>query len=393
MRIVNVLEAAVPLSRYADPAIASDDLDTSVVAVITDVIRGGRPVVGLGYGSVGRYAQGGLIRARFAPRLLQAPDGACADASTGNLDPALAWRAMMAGEKPGGHGERCVAVGALDMAIWDAAAKIADEPLCRHIARRRAGAAPPARVPVYAGGGYLYPRDDEARLADEARACVALGFNRIKIKIGGADLDADRRRIETVLARLPTDAGLAVDAMNAYGPGSAQAAARALSGYGLWWFEDICDPLDFETLADVAASYPSPIAAGEALFSPQEARLLARHGGLRPDRDVLVFDPAHCYGLTAYVRIVEEFLARGWPARAFWPHGGHLFGLHVAAGLGLGGAELNPFAFQPFCGMAEGGRIVDGMADLPQAPGIGFEAHVGVAALLRRVFPDLRLGP
>ena len=64
-----------------------------------------------------------------------------------------------------------------------------------------------------------------------------------------------------------------------------------LSGYGLWWFEDICDPLDFETLADVAASYPSPIAAGEALFSLPEARLLARHGGLRPDRDVLVFDP------------------------------------------------------------------------------------------------------
>ena len=215
-------------------------------------------MVGLGYGSVGRYAQGGLIRARFAPRLLQAPDGACADASTGNLDPALAWRAMMAGEKPGGHGERCVAVGALDMAIWDAAAKIADEPLCRHIARRRAGVAPPARVPVYAGGGYLYPRDDEARLADEARACVALGFNRIKIKIGGADLDADRRRIETVLARLPTDGRLAVDAMNAYGPASARAAARMLSGYGLWWFEDICDPLDFETLADVAASYPSP---------------------------------------------------------------------------------------------------------------------------------------
>ena len=173
MRIVNVLEAAVPLSRYADPAIASGDLDTSVVAVITDVIRGGRPVVGLGYGSVGRYAQGGLIRARFAPRLLQAPDGACADASTGNLDPALAWRAMMAGEKPGGHGERCVAVGALDMAIWDAAAKIADEPLCRHIARRRA--APPARVPVYAGGGYLYPRDDEARLADEARPASRWG--------------------------------------------------------------------------------------------------------------------------------------------------------------------------------------------------------------------------
>ena len=260
----------MPLSRYADPAIASGDLDTSVVAVITDVIRGGRPVVGLGYGSVGRYAQGGLIRARFAPRLLQAPDGACADASTGNLDPALAWRAMMAGEKPAATASAASPSGRW---TWPSGMPPPRSRTSRYAAISPAGGRrPPARVPVYAGGGYLYPRDDEARLADEARACVALGFNRIKIKIGGADLDADRRRIETVLARLPTDAGLAVDAMNAYGPGSAQAAARALSGYGLWWFEDICDPLDFETLADVAASYPSPIAAGEALFSPQEAR-------------------------------------------------------------------------------------------------------------------------
>ena len=165
-----------------------------------------------------------------------------------------------------------------------------------------------------------------------------------------------------------------------------------LSGYGLWWFEDICDPLDFETLADVAASYPSPIAAGEALFSLPEAR---------------------CWrGMAACVRIATcwcsipriataprpmfESSRNSWRAAGPRRRSGRMAGTcspaHVAAGLGLGGAELNPFAFQPFCGQAEGGRIVDGMADLPQAPGIGFEAHAGVAALLRRVFPDLRLG-
>ena len=78
--------------------------------------RDGAPVVGYGFGSFGRYAQGGLIRERFAPRLL---------AAGGGLDPFRAWEAMMAGEKPGGHGERCVAVGALDMALWDASAKAA----------------------------------------------------------------------------------------------------------------------------------------------------------------------------------------------------------------------------------------------------------------------------
>ena len=53
-----------------------------------------------------------------------------------NIDPLRAWTVMMAGEKRGGHGERCVAVGTLDMALWDAAAKIAGLPLHRFLAGR-----------------------------------------------------------------------------------------------------------------------------------------------------------------------------------------------------------------------------------------------------------------
>lgn len=391
MRIVNVLEAPVALSRYADPALVPGDLDTSVVAVVTDVVRDGRPVIGLGYGSVGRYAQSGLIRARFAPRLLRAPPGALVHDDGSTLDPHKAWRCMMAGEKPGGHGERCVAVGALDMAVWDAAAKIAGEPLYQHIARRQGRAAPArARVPVYAGGGYRYPRDDQARLADEVRGCVDQGYTRVKIKIGDPDLRVDQRRIEAALGPLPAGGALAVDAMNAYDAAGATAAARMLAAFGLWWFEDICDPLDFATLAAVAGDYPHPIAAGEALFSLAEARLLQRHGGLRPDRDVLVFDPVHCYGLTEYARIVDYGLAQGWPPQAFWPHGGHLFSLHVVAALGLGGAEINPYAFHPFGGLADGMRVENGWATLPQAPGIGFERHAEVMRLVARLFPGLQ---
>jgi L-alanine-DL-glutamate epimerase-like enolase superfamily enzyme len=391
MRVVNVLESPLPVSRYADPAIASGRLDTSVVAVVTDVVRNGCPVVGLGYGSVGRYAQSGLIRERFAPRLLLAQDGAFADASGTNLNPFCAWRAMMAGEKPGGHGERCVAVGALDMAIWDAAAKIAGEPLYRHIARHTGRVVPhDARVKVYAGGGYPYPEHDLARLADEMHACVDLGFSRVKIKIGAADLDVDRRRIEAAIAQLPSGARLAVDAMNTYTSGNAAAAARMLSGFDLWWFEDICDPLDFATQTEVAGIYAGPIAVGEALFSLPEARLLNRYGGVRKDRDVLVFDPVHCYGLSGFVQIVDYFEAEGWPAHAFWPHGGHLFSLHVVAALGLGGAELNPFAFHPFSANIDGARIDGGVANMPQAPGIGFEQNTDVMHTFHRVFPQLR---
>jgi L-alanine-DL-glutamate epimerase-like enolase superfamily enzyme len=382
MRIVDIRERSVAISRYADPAIPPDGLTTSIVAIVTDVVRDGRPVVGYGFGSIGRFAQGGLIRERFAPRLLDTPDGALADASGTNLDPFRAWAAMMAGEKPGGHGERCVAVGTLDMALWDAAAKIAGLPLHRFLADRL-GREEPDRVPVYAGGGYPYPADDLARLAEEMHRLADLGYTRAKIKIGAAGLAQDLRRIEVASTAL--GGPLAVDAMNAYDGPAALAAAAALAPLGLWWFEDVCDPLDFSAQSAVAAAYPGPIAAGEALFSAAEARLLALHGGLRPDRDILLFDPVHCYGLPGTLQIVDVMVAAGWPRRAFWPHGGHLFALHVVAALGLGGAEVNPLSFQPFGGLEDDAIMSDGFASLPQRPGIGFEGR----AELHRLFRNL----
>src|SRR5215468_9438670 len=203
MRIVEVREHALPISRYADPTVPPGGLTTSAVAVITDVIRGGHPVIGYGFASMGRFAQGGLIRERFAPRLLAAREGDLVDQAGTNLDPFRAGRLMMAGEKPGGHGERCVAVGTLDMALWDAAAKIAGVPLYRHLADRlgRKDATTSPQVAVYASGGYYYPAGDLAQLADEIRRLRDLGYHRIKIKIGGAPLRQDVKRIEAA-ARL-----------------------------------------------------------------------------------------------------------------------------------------------------------------------------------------------
>src|SRR5262247_3588232 len=136
MRIVDIRERTVPISRYADPGIPSGGLNTTVVAVVTDARRDGGPVVGFGFSSIGRFGQSGLIRERFAPRLLAAREAALATAGGDNIDPQRAWDCMMQDEKPGGHGERCVAVGTLDMALWDAAAKIAGQPLYRFLGDR-----------------------------------------------------------------------------------------------------------------------------------------------------------------------------------------------------------------------------------------------------------------
>ena len=374
MRIVDIRERSIGISRYRDPRVPSGGLTTSLVAVVTDAVRAGRPVVGYGFASVGRYAQGGLIRERFAPRLLRAapPDLATDDGA--NLDPFRAWDVMMAGEKPGGHGERCVAVGALDMALWDAAAKVAGLPLHRYLAGLLGRDAAASDVPAYASGGYPYPDNDIAALRDEMRHFAGLGFTHAKIKLGGATLQ-DLRRIEAAAAYLPGPRYLAVDAMNAYDPSRALTAATMLAGFGLWWFEDVCDPLDFATHARVAARYAPPIAAGEALFSAAEAALLDQHAGLRRDRDILLFDPVHCYGLPGYLKIIDTLTAAGWPRRAFWPHGGHLFSLHLVAALGLGGAEVNPLAFHPFHGPPAALPVTAGRIPLPDVPGIGFELH------------------
>jgi L-alanine-DL-glutamate epimerase-like enolase superfamily enzyme len=386
MRIVDIRHGVVPLSRYADAALPSGGLDTSIVAVVTDAVRDGRPVAGYGFASIGRFAQDGLIRDRFAPRLLAAAAAALTSDDGANLDPFRAWTAMMAGEKPGGHGERCVAVGTLDMAVWDAAAKIAGLPLHRFLANVLGeGPATAPDVAVYAGGGYYYPDGDIARLGDEVRCLSDLGYDRIKIKIGGLPVAGDLERIEAAARLLPGPRRLAVDAMNAYDAARSREAAAALAPLGLWWFEDICDPLDFETLAAVAALYDGPIAAGEALFSAAEAKLLDRHGSLRCVQDILLFDPVHCYGLPGYLQILRQLQDRGWPRSAFWPHGGHLFCLHVVHALGLGGAEVNPLCFQPFGGLPDGAAPMMGRAAPPDAPGIGFETK----ATLRRLFEGL----
>ena len=383
MRIVDIRHDVVPISRYADPVLPSGGLDTSTAAVVTDVVRDGAPVVGYGFASIGRFAQRGLIADRFAPRLLAAGEAIATDDGA-TLDPFRAWQAMMAGEKPGGHGERCVAVGTLDMALWDAAAKIAGLPLYRFLAQRT-GRTPPSdpAVPVYAGGGYYYPTDDIGRLADEVRRLRGMGYDRVKIKIAAKPIEQDLTRIEAVTALLPDAGHLAVDAMNGYDVSAAMAAAVRLAPYGLWWFEDICDPLDFDAQAAVAGRYDGAIAAGEALFSAAEARLLDRYGGLRREKDILLFDPVHCYGLPGYLEIVRDLEARGWRRSAFWPHGGHLFALHVVKALGLGGAEVNPLCFQPFGGLPDGVRPENGRAAPPEAPGIGFETKAALHRMFR----------
>ncbi|HQZ08182.1 MAG TPA: mandelate racemase/muconate lactonizing enzyme family protein [Burkholderiaceae bacterium] len=381
MHIVDVVESTRPISSNIRNAfIDFSKMTLSLVAVVTDVVRDGKPVIGYGFNSNGRYGQGSLIRERFRPRLLEAEPASLLDDSGENLDPHKIWACMMHNEKPGGHGERSVAVGTIDMAVWDAVAKIAGQPLHDLLARRYGNGKADPRVFVYAAGGYYHPGKGLDGLRGEMASYLERGYSVVKMKIGGAPLAQDMKRIETVLAMLQPGQQLAVDANGRFDLPTALAYGKAMADYPLFWYEEAGDPLDYELQARLGESYAGSLATGENLFSMQDARNLIRYGGMRPDRDWLQFDCALSYGLVEYLRTLDMLKDYGWSPRRCVPHGGHQMSLAIAAGLGLGGNESYPDLFQPYGGFPDGVRVENGYVTLPPLPGIGFEGKADLFA-------------
>ena len=385
MRIVDIRESTAPIaSPIANAYIDFSKMTCSLVAVVTDVIHDGKPVIGYGFNSNGRYGQGGLIRERFMPRVLEADPATLLDDTGDNLDPDRIWKILMKNEKPGGHGERSVAIGTIDMAVWDSVAKIAGKPLFRLLAQRHHREADP-RVFVYAAGGYYYPGKDLNALRAEMRSYLDRGYTVVKMKIGGAHIAEDQRRIEAVLSEIGSQARLAVDANGRFGLETAIAYAKMLRPYNLFWYEEIGDPLDYQLQAAMAEFYDGPMATGENLFSHQDARNLLRYGGMRPDRDWLQFDCALSYGLCEYLRTLEVLRVAGWSPRRCIPHGGHQMSLNIAAGLGLGGNESYPDLFQPYGGFPDGVRVEGGYITMPELPGIGFEGKSDLIRVMHQL--------
>jgi L-alanine-DL-glutamate epimerase-like enolase superfamily enzyme len=386
MRITDIRERAVPLrSTLRNSSFDFSEMTTSIVAVVTDVKRDGRPVVGFAFNSTGRYACGAQMRERFIPRILAAaPDALLDDAGT-NLAPEKILAAMMQREKSGGHSERSIPIGTIEVAVWDAVAKIAGEPLHRVLAQRFNRGAVADKVFCYVGGGWYWPGQTIADLQDEMRRHLDAGYTMVKTKVGGLPLAEDLRRIEAVRAVTGTAATLAVDANAKFAREEALAYARALAPFGLRWFEEPCDPLDYALLAEVAAAYAPPLATGENLFSTQDVENLARFGGLRADRDIIQIDPPQAYGIGQYARTVALLEGRGWKRASLFPHGGNQMSLAIAGGLGLGGAESYPGVFGDFGGFADDARIEGGYLALSDRPGIGFEGQSALYRLMREL--------
>jgi len=394
MRLKGIKEKTVSIaSEIKNAYIDFSKMTVSVIAIETDVIRDGKPVVGYGFNSNGRYAQSGLLRDRFIPRLMNSDPQSIMNDSGNNLDPLKIWSILMQNEKPGGHGERSVAVGVIDMAVWDIAAKLEQKPLYRFLADTYGDIDPENETFVYAAGGYYYPGKGLEELKREMAGYLERGYRVVKMKIGGALLDEDIKRIDTVCSLLeetgsdtPPGNRLAVDANGRFGLEAALAYGREMQSRELFWYEEAGDPLDYSLQAVLSENYPHPMATGENLFSHQDVRNLLRYGGMRPDRDYLQMDPVLSYGLVEYMRMLEQLKIHGWSFNRCIPHGGHQFALHIAAGLGLGGNESYPEVFAPFGGFADNTPVENGLIKMTEVPGIGFEEKADLVNLFYDLF-------
>jgi len=386
MRIVAVRETAIPINSTLRNAVFDfSEMTTSVVAVITDVVRDGRPLAGFAFNSTGRYACGAQMRDRFIPRILKAKPESLLDATGDNLDPEKILACMMQREKPGGHTERSVAIGTIEVACWDAVAKIAGKPLHVVLAEKYHGGQVSDRVQCYVGGGWYSAGKGIKELQDEIRARLDEGYTTMKIKVGGAAVPEDVKRVEAALKVVGSSDRLAVDANAGFNRARALSYAQALQPYRLRWFEEPTDPLDYALLADVASIYGAPIGTGENLFSTQDVENLVRFGGLRADRDIVQIDVPQSYGIVQFSRTLDMLKRHGWERKSIFPHGGNQMTLAIVGGFGLGGCEAYPGVFGIFAGFADDAKVENGYLKLSDRPGIGFEAQNALYAVMREM--------
>ena len=386
MKITSIREISVPLkSNLRNAAFDFSEMTTSVVAVISDVIRDGRPLVGYAFNSTGRYACGAQMRNRLIPRILAAkPESLLNDAGS-NFDPAKVFACMMQREKPGGHSERSVPIGTIEVAFWDLVAKIEQQPLYTVLAQHFHPRELPSQVPCYVGGGWYAPGKGIEQLQDEIKKRMNEGYQVMKIKVGGAPIKDDLARIDAAIQIVGSAQSLAVDANAAWQRPVALEYAKALKPYRLRWLEEPTDPLDYELLSDLVDLYDAPIATGENLFSTPDIKNLIQFGRLRASSDIIQIDVPQSYGITQFAKTLQMMQELGWDRTAVFPHGGNLMTLAIVAGFGLGGCEAYPDVFGQFAGFHDDAKITDGMIHLSDRPGIGFEGQNDLYRLMQTI--------
>ena len=212
------------------------------------------------------------------------------------LDVPAAWSAMQKQLRNVGRpGIASCALSAVDVALWDLAARLLDVPLVRLLGRAR------EEVPVYGSGGFTSYDDDTLRR--QLRGWVDdEGIPRVKIKIGeswGAREDRDLARVRMARETIGDGAELFVDANGGYPVGQAVRMGRRFDDLGVTWFEEPVSSDDLDGLRQVRGQVTADVAAGEYVWALVDAQRLITSGAV----DCLQADATRCGGYTEWLRI------------------------------------------------------------------------------------------
>ncbi len=365
MKIQTLSAHAVPLPLRRPTRISTRRLDQRDYLLVYARAEDGNEV-GLGYAYAG--TSGGELLALIVDEML-APLVVGADAG----DMVALWERMYRDTLLSGRrGAVLRALSAVDIALWDLAAKRAGLPLAVLLG----GSVRP--VAAYASGGYYGEGPAAAAaVAEEVTLNRARGFSDHKIKVGGLSPQEDAERVAAAIGAIGGRGRLAIDANNAYRNVHEALAAirlfeRAARPAALWWVEEPLLPDDVDGLASLARRVETPIATGEIAQTRWEFRALLRVDApmvLQPDAGVLG-------GVTEWTRVVRAAETFGVPVAPHWHANLHA---HLAA------ASSNCLAVEHFLLekdiynfellMTAGSRLGfgDGHVLLSDRPGIGVE--------------------
>ena len=317
----------------------------ATVRVLTD-----EGVEGIGYSYVVGDIGGGALHAMLAQDLAPVLPGRDSD-DRERIWHELWWRVHFVGR----GGLASFGLAAVDVALWDAAAKQASKPWWKLLGGWR------KPVSAYAGGIDLqFPLD---RLLNQADGFRDAGFRAIKMKVGRPSYKEDAERALAMRAHLGDGFPLMADANMQWLPHQAIQAARALSDADLYWIEEPTIPDDYAAHARIAREGGLPVATGENLHSIHEFEHMLDLGEVAfPEPDLVTLG-----GVTPWLKVAHMCEARNLPVTT---HGVHDLHVHLLAAVpNASYLEVHGFGLERY--MEEPLEVRDGTVLPPERPGHG----------------------
>jgi mandelate racemase len=192
-----------------------------------------------------------------------------------------------------------VALGGLDMALWDAWARARAEPLARALGAEL------RPIKAYHSVG-LYDAKEVVAIAQET---LAAGFAGLKIKAGFPTFAEDLAAIRAAKQALGHAAALMIDYNQSLSFAEAMARCKALDDEGLAWIEEPILADDLEGCARIAEAITTPIQIGENFHGPSEMRTaIAAQAS-----DLVMPDPQFIHGVTGWLEASALARTAGLP--------------------------------------------------------------------------------